>query len=77
MLDDGTHWALLDRIDEALDILECAPDDARVRQHRFAKIGAWGMVVRDRYDDWLIIWEPSPTRPFDVNVNYLGRSPLG
>lgn len=67
---------LLDRIDRALDLLEADPGDIRVRQRRFAKIGAWGIVIRDRSSDLLIIWEPGPPHPLDVNVNYIGPDPF-
>jgi hypothetical protein len=73
---DPTAGELLDRVDRMLDLLEADPGDVRVRQRRFAKIGAWGIVVRDRHADLLIIWEPSPTRPLDVNVDYIGTDPF-
>lgn len=73
---DPTACGLLDRIDRILDLLEADPGDARVRQRHFAKIGAWGVAVRYRHVDLLIIWEMSPTHPLDVNVNYIGSDPF-
>lgn len=67
---------LLDRIDAILDLLERDPADMRVRQRRFAKIGSWGVTIRDRHADWLIIWEPSSSRPRDGDVVYIGPDPF-
>ena len=48
--------AMLDTIDDAVDLLESTPGGAAVRRRSFGD-GLWGIPVRDRDDDWLIIWE--------------------
>ena len=47
---------LLDAIDDAVDALEADPSSAPCHRRSFAG-GLWGMPVRDRSDDWLIVWE--------------------
>ncbi|MBO0822340.1 MAG: hypothetical protein J2P27_00605 [Actinobacteria bacterium] len=48
---------MLDAIDDALDQLEADPTCAACRQRSFGG-GLWGITIRDRQDDWLVIWEP-------------------
>lgn len=64
---------LLDAIDDAPDILESDPGDARARRRAFLG-GTWGIPVRDRTDDWLIIWELDDQGV--VRVRYLGEDPF-
>jgi hypothetical protein len=64
---------LLDAIDDALDILEADPGDARARRRSFSG-GVWGIPVRDRSDDWLIIWEQDEAGI--IRVRYLGADPF-
>jgi len=66
---------LLDAIDDALDILEADPGDARARRRSFAG-GLWGITIRDRSDDWLIIWEHDQDDAGIVRVRYLGADPF-
>lgn len=54
-LDNATTAPLLDAIDDALDLLEADPGDKRCRARAFGD-GLWGIPVRSRFDDWLIIW---------------------
>jgi hypothetical protein len=64
---------LLDAIDDALDILEASPGDPRARKRLFTG-GLWGIPVRDRADDWLIIWEHDEAG--GIRVRYLGADPF-
>jgi hypothetical protein len=66
---------LLDAIDDALDALEADPGSAAVRRRSFGD-GLWGISVRDRTDDYLIIWEPDPSEDDLVVVRYLGIDPF-
>ncbi|GAA3441906.1 hypothetical protein [Planomonospora venezuelensis] len=66
---------LLAGIDDALDLLEEDPGDARVRRRSF-RDGLWGIPVRDRIDDWLIVWEFHDTMPDAVVIRYLGTDPF-
>jgi hypothetical protein len=64
---------LLDAIDDALDIIEADPGDARGRRRSFTG-GVWGIPVRDRTDDWLILWEQDEEGV--VRVLFLGQDPF-
>jgi len=64
---------LPDAVDDALDILEADPGDSRGRRRSFTG-GLWGIPVRDRDDDWLIIWEQDDAGI--VRVRYLGADPF-
>lgn len=64
---------LLDAIDDALDVLEANPGDPRARRRLFTG-GLWGIPVRDRADDWLIIWEHDEAGA--IRVRYLGADPF-
>lgn len=66
---------LLNAIDEAVDALEADPSAAECRKRSF-RGGLWGMSVRDREDDWLIVWEHDATEPDIVRVRYLGADPF-
>ncbi|WP_283135619.1 hypothetical protein [Rhizohabitans arisaemae] len=66
---------LLDAIDDALDLLENDSGDARVRRRSF-RDGLWGIPVRDRAEDWLIIWEQDPGQVDTVVIRYLGVDPF-
>ena len=65
---------LLDAIDDAIDALEAEPGSATGR--RFFGGGLWGIPVRDRTDDWLIIWEREPTSDDLIIIRYLGTDPF-
>lgn len=45
------------------------------RQRSFGD-GRWGMTVRDRSDDWLIVWEHGRDREDLVHVRYPGADPF-
>jgi len=55
-LEKANANAMLDAIDDAVDLLESDPASAGTRRRSFGE-GLWGIPVRDRSDDWLIIWE--------------------
>jgi hypothetical protein len=65
----------LDVIDDAVDVLEADPGDKRCRERSF-RDGRWGITVRDRDDDWLIIWEREQAEDELVVVRYLGLDPF-
>jgi len=62
-------------IDDALDILEADPGGAQARRRSFGG-GLWGITVRDRSDDWLIIWEYDQEDLELIRVRYLGADPF-
>jgi hypothetical protein len=74
-LDNATTAPLLDAVDDALDLLETDPGDKRCRARAFGD-GLWGLPVRSRSDDWLIIWEQDQEDDDVVRVRYLGRDPF-
>jgi hypothetical protein len=74
-LEKAGAYDLIEAIDDALDILEADPGDARARRRSFTG-GLWGIPVRDRTDDWLLIWEPDETDEGVVHVRYLGEDPF-
>jgi hypothetical protein len=74
-LEKAGDTSLLDAIDDALDILEADPGDAQARRRSF-RDGRWGIPVRGRSDDWLIIWEHDPEQDDVVVVRYLGADPF-
>jgi hypothetical protein len=67
--------ALLDAIDDAIDALEADPGSAAVRRRSFGD-GLWGIPVRDRSEDWLIIWERDLAADDLVAIRYLGADPF-
>jgi hypothetical protein len=63
---------LLERIDDAIDALAVDPGSRASRRRAF-RGGTFGITVRDRADDWLIIWE------YDndiIVVRYIGPDPF-
>lgn len=66
---------LLDSIDDSIDVLEDDPAAAAARRRSFGD-GLWGIPVRDRSDDWLIIWEYDDHDSELVVVRYLGPDPF-
>jgi hypothetical protein len=66
---------LLDAIDDAIDALETDPGNAVVRRRSFGD-GLWGITVRDRSEDWLIIWEHDPAADDLIVIRYLGVDPF-
>jgi hypothetical protein len=74
-LEKSGATAMVDAIDDAVDVLEADPGDARACRRAFAG-GLWGIPVRDRADDWLLIWEPDAQLPGVVRVRYLGPDPF-
>jgi hypothetical protein len=63
---------LLDAIDDAVDLLEADPGSAEARRRSFGD-GRWGIPVRSRTEDWLLIWEHDGQVPV---VRYLGADPF-
>lgn len=49
---------LLGKIDGVLDALEKDPGQPLVRQHRWSDPPLWGVTVRDRGGDVLVLWAP-------------------
>jgi hypothetical protein len=74
-LEKSGSGQLLDAID-AMDALEADPGSAALRRRSFGD-GLWGIPVRDRTSDWLIIWERDPGADNLVVVRYLGADPFG
>jgi hypothetical protein len=66
---------LLDAIDDALDTLEADPGNVTVRRRSFGD-GLWGIPVRDRTEDWLIIWEHDRATSDMIAIRYLGTDPF-
>jgi hypothetical protein len=64
---------LLDAIDDAVDLLEDDPASAQARRRSF-RDGRWGIPVRGRDEDWLVIWEHEADDL--VVVRYLGVDPF-
>lgn len=74
-LDKAGAADLLDAIDDALALLRSDPGSARARRRSFSG-GAWGIPVRDRTEDWLIIWEQDDDDSDLIRVRYLGADPF-
>jgi hypothetical protein len=74
-LEKGGALQLLDAIDEAIDLLEARPGAAEARRRSFGD-GLWGIPVRDRTSDWLIIWEHDPAGTDVIIIRYLGTDPF-
>lgn len=74
-LDAASRAALLDAVDDALDLLEADPGDKRCRERAFGD-GLWGITVRDRTDDWLVVWEHDSEQDDLIRVRYLGPDPF-
>jgi hypothetical protein len=51
------------------------PGSAAARKRAFAG-GAWGITVRTRDDNWLVIWESDPSEDDVIRVRYLGPDPF-
>ena len=66
---------MLDAIDAALDILEDNPGDTRARKRAFTS-GVFGMTIRDRTDNWVLLWELDDHNSDIVRVRYLGPDPF-
>jgi hypothetical protein len=74
-LDTPHTVPLLDAVDDALDLLEADPGDKRCRTRAFGD-GLWGITVRDRSDDWLIVWEHDQDEQDLIRVRYFGIDPF-
>lgn len=74
-LEKAGAMQMLDAIDDALDALEADPSSAACRKRSFGG-GLWGIPVRDRTDDWLIVWEHDPEGADVIRVRYLGTDPF-
>ena len=51
-----TDAGLLDKIDTVLDELEKDPGQAKLRQYRWSNPPLWGTRIRDRVQDYLVLW---------------------
>ena len=67
---DPTARETVRRLWEALDTLAGDPASVRVRTRSY-QAGPWGFVVRDRDEDWLILWQAGPDSG-EVTVLYIG-----
>ncbi len=74
-LEQAGSLQLLDAIDDAIDALEADPGSAEVRRRSFGD-GLWGIPVRDRTDDWLIVWERDAADDDLIIIRYLGADPF-
>ena len=66
---DDAQKLLYDRVNDALDLLEDDPSDGRVRRRQYRDPKMWGIVVRGRDEDWLILWDQVDDL---VTVLYIG-----
>ena len=71
-LERAKSWDLLDSIDAAIVALDDDPGNRASRERSFAG-GAFGITVRTRDDDWLIVWEPDGEV---IAVRYIGPDPF-
>jgi hypothetical protein len=65
---------VLDKLDVVLDELEKDPGQAWLRRHRWSAPPVWGVTVRTRREDVLVLWsietfDDEPT----VVIQYVGR----
>jgi hypothetical protein len=59
LIAEAGRGALGDRVLAALRLLDSEPKDVRCRRRSYGEQG-WGMVVRTRDEDWLILWRTDP-----------------
>jgi hypothetical protein len=71
-LEKTQRWDLLRRIEDAIDALADDPGSRDSRKRGF-RGGTFGIPVRDREDDWLIIWEYDKDI---IAVRYIGLDPF-
>ena len=71
-LEKTQRWDLLERIEDAIDALADDPGAKGSRQRAF-RGGGFGITVRSRDDDWLIIWEQDGDV---VAIRYIGPDPF-
>jgi plasmid stabilization system protein ParE len=67
---------LLAALRDELTALADNPGSARSRERPFPRIRAWGITVRDRYSDWLILWQHAPDHPETIGILYIGSDPF-
>ena len=70
---DSSKSELVDRITRVLAQLGEDPTNERLRRIRFSN-GLWGVGIRDRDDDYLILWDGQDL-PETVTVVYVGLLP--
>lgn len=58
-LEKARLWDLLGAIEDAIEALGDDPGSRESRRRAFAG-GTFGIPVRDRDEDWLIVWELEP-----------------
>jgi hypothetical protein len=76
-LEKASANVMLDAIDDAVDLLESGSASAAARRRSFGD-GLWGIPVKDRSDDWLIIWETADlartaSHSADMQANWCNR----
>jgi hypothetical protein len=74
-LEKAAALQILDAIDGAIDLLEADASSAACRKRSFGG-GLWGIPVRDRHDDWLIVWEHDATDSDVIRVRFIGADPF-
>ena len=57
LIADAAKDALIDRLNDLLDVLEADPADPRVRRRRFIDPPLWCFTVRDAVDTHVVLWE--------------------
>ncbi len=71
-LEKTQRWELLGRIEDAIDALADDPGGKDSRKRAF-RGGGFGITVRSRDDDWLIIWEHDGNA---IVIRYIGPDPF-
>ena len=71
-LERAKQWDLLDAIDAAIAALSRDPGAPSSRQRSFAG-GGFGITIRTRDDDWLLVWERDGDA---IAVRYIGPDPF-
>lgn len=72
VLEAGTDAELLNAVCDSLDLICDHPVDRRARAEQLktaAGTPVWKVVVRSRYDDWVVLWWP---RGELADIYYIG-----
>jgi hypothetical protein len=70
---DPSGGLLLERVYAAIRALAANPGDERCRRHAYPG-GIWGLAVRTRTDDWIVLWRYGPGE-HQLTVLYAGPQP--
>jgi hypothetical protein len=74
-LEKARLWDLLGAIEDAIEALGDDPGSRESRKRAFAG-GTFGIPVRDRDEDWLIVWEPEQRAEKEQTFSSPGRVPV-